>query len=117
MPLYIMFSTLTDEGRKTIKTNPERIKGVNKEVEGMGARVIAQYATLGMYDFVNILEAPDNETIAMISIELGARGTVQFMTLAAMPLHEYLEKMEGEPGAIPRSILSALPAEYEEKMY
>jgi len=93
MPVYIMLSTLTNEGRKTIKNNPERIKEVDKEIEKMGAKVIAQYAILGMYDFLSVLEAPDNETIAKVSTELGARGTIQLMTLSAIPVYEFVEKM------------------------
>jgi uncharacterized protein with GYD domain len=93
MPVYIMLSTLTNEGRKTIKNNPERIKEVDKEIEKMGAKVIAQYALLGMYDFLSVLEAPDNETIAKVSTELGARGTIQLMTLSAIPVYEFVEKM------------------------
>ena len=93
MPIYIMMSRLTNEGRKTIKNNPERIKEVDKEIENMGAKVLAQYATLGMFDFNNILEAPDNETIARVSTELGARGTIDIMTLSAIPIFEFVEKM------------------------
>ena len=93
MPLYILISTLTDEGRKTIKNNPERVEQVNREIEGMGAIVIAQYAVLGQYDFVNLIEAPDNQVIARVSIELGARGTVQIMTLPAVPVHEFVESI------------------------
>lgn len=93
MPVYIMLSTLTNEGRKTIKNHPERIKEVDKEIEKMGAKVIAQYALLGMYDFLSVLEAPDNETIAKVSTELGARGTIQLMTLSAIPVYEFVEKM------------------------
>ena len=93
MPIYIMMSRLTYEGRKTIKDNPERIKEVDKEIEKMGAKVLAQYATLGMFDFINILEAPDNETIARVSTELGARGTIDIMTLSAIPIFEFVEKM------------------------
>jgi uncharacterized protein with GYD domain len=89
-----MFSTLTNEGRATIKKNPERIKEVDKEIEKMGAKVLAQYAVLGLYDFINIVEAPSNEAIAKVSIELGARGTIQFVTLAAIPVFEFIEKME-----------------------
>jgi uncharacterized protein with GYD domain len=59
----------------------------------MGAKVLAQYATLGMYDFINIVEAPDNETIARVSTELGARGTVKITTLSAIPVFEFVEKM------------------------
>ena len=78
----------TDEGRKTVKMRPERIKEVNDEIEKMGAKVIEQYAVLGEYDFINILDAPDNETISRISIELGCRGTIQLVTLAAIPIDE-----------------------------
>jgi len=88
-----MISTLTDEGRKTIKKHPERIEEVNREIENMGAKVLAQYALLGQYDFITILDAPSNESIARISIEMGSRGTVQIMTLPAMPVEEFIEKM------------------------
>jgi uncharacterized protein with GYD domain len=93
MPVYIMVSTLTNEGRKTIKNNPERIKEVDKEIEKMGVKVLAQYVLLGMYDFLSVVEAPDNETIAKMSTELGARGTIQLMTLSAIPIYEFVEKM------------------------
>ena len=88
-----MISTLTDEGRKTIKKHPERIEEVNREIENMGAKVLAQYAILGQYDFINILEAPNNESIAKLSIELGSRGTIQIITLPAIPVDEFIEKM------------------------
>jgi len=84
-----MLTTLTDEGRKTIKQNPQRVREVNKEVEAMGVKILAQYALLGPYDFVNILEAPDNKTIARVAIELGSRGTLQTMTMAAMSIDEF----------------------------
>jgi uncharacterized protein with GYD domain len=96
MARYIMLSTLTDEGRKTVKMRPERIKEVNKELEKSGVKVIAQYAVLGPYDFVNIVEAPDNETISRVSIELGSRGTVQLMTMAAIPIDKFTNKLQGE---------------------
>jgi len=86
METYIMLSKLTDQGRKTLRENPNRIKEVNKEVEGMGGKVVAQYAVLGPYDFVNVVEAPDNKTIAKISVELGARGTVEIITLPVVTL-------------------------------
>jgi uncharacterized protein with GYD domain len=93
MSLYIMFSTLTDEGRKTIRNNPERIEEVNREIENMGAVVIAQYAVLGQFDFISLLDAPSNEAIARISIELGSRGTVQIMTLPAVTVLEFVQMM------------------------
>lgn len=89
MATYIMLTTLTDEGRKTIKTHPQRIREVNKEVESMGVKIKDQYAVLGPYDFVNILEAPDNISIAKLATELGSRGTIQTLTMAAMTLDEF----------------------------
>ncbi len=94
MPVYIMMTTLTDEGRKTIKENPERIKEVNKEVEGMGVKILSQYAVLGQYDFLNILEAPCNEDVVKVALELGARGTVQTTTLAAMKLDDFISGLK-----------------------
>ncbi len=94
MPVYVMLTTLTDEGRKTVKEKPERIKEVNKEVENMGVKILAQYALLGQYDFINILEAPNNASIAKVAIQLGARGTLQTMTLPAMTLDDFVASMK-----------------------
>ncbi len=94
MATYIMLSTLTDEGAKTIKERPGRIKEVNQEIEALGVKVKAQYAVLGLYDFVNIVEAPDNETVARVSIELASRGSVKIQTLAAIPIDEFIAKLE-----------------------
>lgn len=93
MATYIMLSTLTDEGRKTLKERPERLREVNKELEGMGARVTAQYAVLGGYDFVNVIEAPSNEVMARIAVELGSRGTIKVTTLPAIGIDRYVEIM------------------------
>ena len=87
---FVMLTTLTDEGRKTITGNPERIKEVNKEVERMGAKVLAQYAILGPYDFINVLEAPNNEAVSRVAIALGSRGTLQTMTMAAMDIDAFI---------------------------
>jgi uncharacterized protein with GYD domain len=92
MGTYVVLSTLTDEGRKTIKENPRRIIEVNKELQKIGVKVKEQYAVLGPYDFVNIIEAKDNETVMNMSIELGARGSVQLVTLAAVPVTELIKK-------------------------
>jgi len=93
MPIYVMISTLTDEGRKTIKKHPERIEEVNKEIENMGAKVLAQYAVLGQYDFISILEAASNDAVARLSIELGLRGTIQILTLPAIPIDDFIATM------------------------
>ena len=90
MPTYILLSTLTPEGRKTIKERPERIQQVNKEIEAFGAKVIAQYSVLGLYDFVNVIEAPDNEAVARVSLELGSRGTIKIMSMPAVSVDKLL---------------------------
>jgi len=90
MPTYIMLSTLTPEGVKTVKNNPQRIKEVNKEIEQIGAKVIAQWATLGQFDFVNVVEAPDEKTMSKVSLELGSRGTARYQSLAAIPIDEFI---------------------------
>jgi uncharacterized protein with GYD domain len=92
---YIMLSKLTDEGRKTLKERPERLQEVNKEVETMGGRVTAQYAVLGGYDFINVVEAPSNEVIARISVELGSRGTVEIATFPAMAVPTFVQMLRG----------------------
>ena len=96
MATYIMLSTLTDEGRKTLKERPERLQAVNKEIESMGARVTAQYAVLGGYDFVNIIEAPNNEVMARLAVELGSRGTIQITTLPAIAVDDFVEMLKGD---------------------
>ena len=90
MPTYIMLSTLTPEGVQTVKNNPTRIKEVNRELEQLGASVKAQWATLGQYDFVNVVEAPDEKTMARVSLELGSRGTARYESLAAIPIDEFI---------------------------
>ena len=93
MAIYVMLTTLTDEGRKTIKQNPQRIKEVNKEVEAMGVKIVAQYFVLGPYDFVNILEAQDIVTVTKAAMELGSRGTLQTMTMSALTLDEFVTSL------------------------
>jgi uncharacterized protein with GYD domain len=94
MPTYILLSTLTDEGAETLKYKPERLKKVNEELKALGAEVKEQYATLGPYDFVNIVEAPDNATIARVSIELSSRGSVRILTLPAVPIDDFIESLK-----------------------
>ena len=94
MAVYILLSKLTSIGRKTINANPGRIKEVNKEIETFGAKVVEQYVTLGPYDFVSIVEAPDNKTIAKISVELGSRGTIVITTLPAIGLNEFISTIK-----------------------
>ena len=91
MAVYVMLTSLTDEGRKTIKTNPDRILEVNKEVEEMGGKILAQYAVLGPYDFINIIETVGNTTITKIALELGSRGTLQTTTFAAISVDDLIK--------------------------
>ncbi len=90
MPTYIMLTTLNPEGVQTIKNNPARIREVNKEVEQLGATVKAQWATLGRFDFINVIEAPDEQTIARVSLELSSRGTGRYETLIAIPIDDFI---------------------------
>ena len=92
---YIMFSKLTERGRDRVRTHPERILEVNHEVEMRGCRVVAQYAMMGDYDFVTIIEAPDNGEMSRIAIELGARGTIDTTTYTAIPIDEFIDIMHG----------------------
>ena len=94
MAYYVILSKLTDEGRKTLKQKPSRILEVNKELEAMGVKVKEQFAVLGLYDFVNIIEAPDNLTVMKASAEIGARGSVHILTLPAIPIEELVKKLK-----------------------
>ena len=93
MPTYIMLSTLTPEGTQTVRTNPSRIREVNREVEQLGATVTAQWATLGRFDFINVIEAPDDKTMSRVSLELGSRGTARYETLIAIPIDEFIGRL------------------------
>jgi uncharacterized protein with GYD domain len=93
VPTYIMLTTLTPEGVQTVKNNPQRIKEVSKEIEQLGATVKAQWATLGHFDFVNVVEAPDEATIAKVSMELGSRGTAKYETLVAIPIDDFISSV------------------------
>ena len=90
MPVYIMLTNLTVQGIQTLKSNPDRLREVNRDVEELGAKVLHQWATLGPYDFVNVVEAPDAATIARVSVALGARGSARLETLPALEIDEFL---------------------------
>ena len=94
MTMYVVLSKLTDEGRKTLKVRPDRLKEVNEEIETMGAKVVDQYALLGEYDFLNILEAPNAKTVVKIMVELGSRGTLETTTFEALPIDEFLATLK-----------------------
>ncbi len=90
MPTYILLTTLNAEGVQTIRNNPERIHEVTREVETLGAKVVAQWATMGRYDFINVIDAPDEATMLRISVELGSRGTGRYETLPAVPIDQFV---------------------------
>ena len=94
MATYILLSNLTDEGAKTIKKNPGRIKEVNKELAALGVQVLSQYAVLGPYDFINIVEGPDNQTMARVSAELASRGSIKILTMTAIPIDDFIAGFE-----------------------
>ncbi|HVL95984.1 MAG TPA: GYD domain-containing protein [Solirubrobacteraceae bacterium] len=93
MPTYIMLATLTPDGVQTVKNNPNRIREVNKEVEQLGATVKAQWATLGEFDFVSVIEVPDERTMARVSLELGSRGTARYTSFAAIPIDDFIASL------------------------
>ena len=93
MPTYVMLTNLTAEGVRTLKNNPGRVAEVNREVEQIGAKVVAQYATLGQYDFVTVVEAPDEKTMAKVSVELGSRGTTTNETMTAIPSEDFTKAL------------------------
>jgi len=93
MAKYVVLSRLTDEGRKTLKAKPERVKEVNEEISKMGAKVLHQFALLGKYDFLTVLEADNDVAVSKVMVELGSRGTLETMTLPAIPVDEFLSKL------------------------
>ena len=93
MPIYILLSRLSQQGVQTLKSNPDRLREVNRDVEELGARVLHQWATLGEFDFVNVVEAPDTATIARVSVALGARGSTKIRTLTALTIDEFLSAL------------------------
>jgi len=94
MAIYILLTTLTAQGVQTLRSNPDRLRQVNADVEELGAHVLHQWATLGPYDFLNVVEAPDDGTIAKVSIALGARGSAKLQTMPAMTIDDFLKALE-----------------------
>ena len=94
MPIFILLSTLTQQGIQTLQSNPERLRAVNKDVEELGCKVLHQWATLGEFDFVNVVEAPDTATVAKVSVALGARGSTKIETLPALEIEDFLKTLE-----------------------
>ena len=96
MALFIMLTNLTDDGMETLRDKPERIKEVNDEVtQKFGVKILTQYMVMGPYDFVNLVEAPDNDTMVKMAIELGSRGTIRTMTMPAIEIDKIIEDLKG----------------------
>ncbi len=95
MATYVLLSVLTPDGGHTLHANPDRMSEVNQEISEFGCRVVSQYALLGPYDFLTVVEAPDNETIAHLSVDLGSRGTLKVTTLPAIPVEGLVAKLKG----------------------
>jgi uncharacterized protein with GYD domain len=93
MPKFVMLSTLGPDGSARLRDNPERLREVSTEVEAMGVKVLQQYALLGNWDFINILEAPDEATMARVATTLSARGTLKTMTLQAIEIDDFIAAM------------------------
>ena len=93
MPTYILLSTLSGEGVDSLKRNPSRLQQVNAQVEAMGARILEQWAVLGPVDFVTVIEAPDELTVARIAVEIGARGSTRIQSMPAIPVPEFLDAL------------------------
>ena len=94
MAIYILLSRLSQQGVQTLKSNPDRLREVNRDVEELGAKVLHQWATLGEFDFVYVLEAPDIATVAKVSVALGARGSTKIQTLPALDIEDFLRTLE-----------------------
>ena len=95
MPTYVMLTTVGPDGWARIREQPDRIKEVTAEVEAMGLKVVAQYALLGQWDFLNVIEAPDEATMARAAVALAARGTMRTTTLQAVGVDQLIETLRG----------------------
>ena len=93
MATFVMLSTIGPDGFATLTSNPQRIKQVNADAESMGAQVVAQWAVLGQWDFISIIEAPDEKVMSRIATTLAARGTLKTRTLTAIPVDEYIDAL------------------------
>lgn len=94
MPTYLLFSTLSPQGLQTLQMTPERLFEVNREIESAGVRVVEQYALLGAYDMLSVVEAPDRDAVMRISADMAARGSAQVETLSVVPIDEFVAMLE-----------------------
>lgn len=94
MATYVMLSTLGPQGSATLSDKPERLRQVNEDVESMGATVLHQWALLGQWDFLTVLEAPDSETVARVATSLSSRGTLKTRTMAAIEVEDFIAQLQ-----------------------
>jgi uncharacterized protein with GYD domain len=94
VPLYLMLTTLTEKGVQTLNSNPGRVREVNRDIEELGAKIVHQWASIGEYDFVNIVEAPNDVTLAKLSVVLGARGSSRIESLPLIEVDDVLAALE-----------------------
>jgi uncharacterized protein with GYD domain len=94
VPLYLMLTTLTEKGVQTLNSNPGRVREVNRDIEELGAKIVHQWVSIGEYDFVNIVEAPDDVTLAKLSVVLGARGSSRIESLPLIAVEDVLAALE-----------------------
>jgi uncharacterized protein with GYD domain len=88
-----MLSTLGPGGWATLREKPERLFEVRREVEEMGLAVVAQYALMGQWDFLNIIEAPDEAAMARAAVALASRGTMRTTTMQALPIETLVDAL------------------------
>lgn len=93
MPVYILLSKLTETGVQCVVDRPSCLREVGMDIENLGVRVLEQYATLGQYDFVHVIEAPDNETVARVSMELTARGNIKPLSLPTISINDFISRL------------------------
>ncbi len=96
MATYLLLTTLSPQGIQTLMVVPERLFEVNREIEALGIKVLNQWALLGPYDFLSLVEAPDDEAIARLSADIAARGSAHVETLTALPVDEYIASIEAD---------------------
>ena len=93
MPTYLMFATLSPQGLQTLRATPERLFEVNRESEALGVRVLQQWALLGPYDILSVVDAPDREAVMQLSAKMAARGSAQVVTLPVLEIEDFLDTM------------------------
>ncbi len=98
MRTFLLLSTLSPQGLQTLEATPERLLEVNREIEALGGRVVRQWFLLGAYDFLSVVEAPDERTISRLAVELASRGSASFETLPAIPVEELIASLDAAAG-------------------